>query len=114
MSTKGLHIDLQDANTGAIAGFHVVEYYSIDVKNRQSIARLSGYVSESTYDGNKAPLVSHNVTIPLCPGLTDYPIEWIYDQLILVSENNNQDNQSAPNLASNGNVFQGATKIASQ
>lgn len=77
MSIQGISAQIEDPNTGATATFHVIHFYSVDVRNQQSTALLEGYVSQETHAAGRNALMHHNVQVPGIPDCAA-ALDWLY------------------------------------
>lgn len=97
--------------TGAVANFHRIEYYSVDLKSQFSNLVVNGYVSQDTFNNNKQALVSTNVTITSVPTGNESALDYFYAQLVLpVTPPVVDPNQ--PHTPTPVNVFSGADLIS--
>lgn len=83
--TKGIQLSIEDGNNGAVAQFHTIQQYTVNLSNKMTTVVIDGYVSKEKQEAGKSPLMSYNVTIP---GLSDSAdVEgWIYNSLTTQAE----------------------------
>lgn len=78
-----INASIEDESTGAIAKFHVIEFYSVDLKYKAINATLNGYVSRAKYEQGRNAVTSHSLTIQGLPDdLTQLDLDWLYNQAI--------------------------------
>ena len=75
--------ETEDEITGAVAAFHVIEYYAVDTKHHTSVANINGYVSRKAYESGKAQLCTHTLTVGSEPPEEVNVVQWLYAQAIL-------------------------------
>jgi hypothetical protein len=104
MSIKGISARIEDPNTGADATFHVIHFYSVDVRNQLSTVLLEGYVSQDSQAAGRNALMHHNVQVPGIPDDAGAP-DWLYAAVT-------QPAPAGADIASvSQNVFAGATLV---
>jgi hypothetical protein len=104
MSIKGINARIEDPNTGADATFHVINFYSVDVRNLLSTALLEGYVSQDAQAAGRNALMHHNVQVPGIPDGT-CTLDWLYEAVVMPAP------ASADGAAASQNVFAGAVLV---
>jgi hypothetical protein len=104
MTIKGISARIEDPNTGADATFHVIHFYSVDVRNQLSTALLEGYVSQEAQAAGRNALMHHNVQVP---GMPDgaCALDWLYAAVVMPAPVNADD------AAASQNVFAGAALV---
>jgi len=81
MTIKGISTRIEDPNTGADATFHVIHFYSVDVRNQLSTALLEGYVSQDAQAAGRNALMHHNVQVPGMPDDAG-ALDWLYAAVV--------------------------------
>ncbi|GAC1315523.1 MAG: hypothetical protein NVSMB28_00090 [Collimonas sp.] len=104
MTIKGISARIEDPNTGADATFHVIHFYSVDVRNQLSTALLEGYVSQNAQSAGRNALMHHNVQVPGIPDTSD-ALDWLYAAAIMPAPD------SIDGSATPQNVFAGAALV---
>jgi hypothetical protein len=105
MTIKGISAQIEDPNTGADATFHVIHFYSVDVRNQLSTALLEGYVSQDAQATGRNALMHHNVQVPGIPDAAS-ALDWLYAEVVKPAPAG-VDSAVAPQ-----NVFAGATLVS--
>ena len=103
MSIKGISTQIEDPNTGADANFHVIHFYSVDVRNQLSTALLEGYVSRDAHATGRNALMHHNVQVPGIPDDAG-ALDWLYTAVV-------KPGAGSDSSAVSQNVFAGATLV---
>lgn len=101
MTIKGINARIEDPNTGADATFHVIHFYSVDVRNQLSTALLEGYVSQDAQSAGRNALMHHNVQVPGTPEGA-CTLDWLYAAVVMPAP------ASADGAVVSQNVFAGA------
>lgn len=104
MSIKGISARIEDPNTGADATFHVIHFYSVDVRNQLSTALLEGYVSQDAQAAGRNALMHHNVQVPGIPDAVG-ALDWLYAAVVMPAS------AGVDGAAASQNVFAGATLV---
>lgn len=73
--------EVEDAATGAVASYHVIEYYAIDLRSNMSTVTVNGYVSAKAMQDGRQPLSSHTANLQGIPGKDTDAVQWLYQQL---------------------------------
>lgn len=107
---QGINQAIAANETGAVANFHRIEYYSVDLKSHFSTLVVNGYVSQETFANNKQALVSTNVTINSIPSAGTTDLDYFYEQIILVVPPPVAD-PNQPHIPVPVNMFAGAELI---
>jgi hypothetical protein len=81
MTIKGISAQIEDPNTGANATFHVIHFYSVDLRNQISTALLEGYVSQDAQAAGRNALMHHNVQVPGIPDDSG-ALDWLYAAVV--------------------------------
>lgn len=74
----GISKDIEADATGAVAKFHRIEYYSVDMRAKVSTLTVNGYVSSEAQKAGKQALTSINVTIQALPDDSDTALNFFY------------------------------------
>lgn len=74
----GIKKEIEADATGAIAKFHRIEYYAVDLRAKVSTLSVNGYVSAEAQKAGKQALTSINVTIQALPGDGDAALDFFY------------------------------------
>ncbi|MFZ6813763.1 hypothetical protein ACO0K3_04800 [Undibacterium sp. Rencai35W] len=104
MTIKGISARIEDPNTGADSTFHVIHFYSVDVRNQLSTALLEGYVSQDAQAAGRNALMHHNVQVPGIPNATA-ALDWLYAAVVMPAP------VSADGASALQNVFAGAVLV---
>lgn len=115
MATKkiiGISKEIEADATGAVAKFHRIEYYSVDLRAKLSTLTVSGYVSQAAQKAGKQALVSINVTVQAIPGDGDAALDFFYRAVTAPAPAQTPDPASpVPMLPQAANVFAGAELV---
>lgn len=74
---------IDEAGTGATTEFHHVDNFSIDTKTNSAYIHVGSYISKSTFDASKNPIMT--TSIPVL-GLTEYSTDAIYTAIIALED----------------------------
>jgi hypothetical protein len=74
----GINKAIEAEATGAIAAFHCIEYFSVDLRSKLSTLVVNGYVSAEAQKAGKHNLTSTNVTIHAVPGDGESALDFFY------------------------------------
>jgi hypothetical protein len=105
MTIKGISTRIEDPNTGADATFHVIHFYSVDVRNQLSTALLEGYVSQDAQAAGRNALMHHNVQVPGIPDAAG-ALDWLYAAAVKPAP------AGIDSAVASHNVFAGATLVS--
>ncbi|ULJ59732.1 hypothetical protein [Wielerella bovis] len=75
--------EIEDEATGAVANYHVIEYYAVDARHQSVVANINGYVSRKAYENGKAQLCTHTLTVGSAPPEDANVLQWLYAQAVL-------------------------------
>lgn len=107
---KGIKQAIECPNSGAVANFHRIEFYTVDLRSKYSTLTVSGYVSAEAFANGKHAIISTNVTLQSVPGPSDFNQDYFYDQLVHVVPDVIAD-EALPHTPAPTNSFSGAELI---
>ena len=107
MSAKGISKSIECPNTGAVATFHRIDYYSVDLRSKYSTLVINGYISEAAYSNGKIGVTSSNVTLQGAPASTDDVLDFFYKNVTAPAPAVTDSTQ----LIAQANVFAGAQLV---
>ncbi|TDK68047.1 hypothetical protein [Sapientia aquatica] len=110
MTIKGINKAIEEPNTGSIANFHRIEYFSIDLRSKYVSMIVRGYVSEDTCDSGRLHIMETNVSISDAPTLADNIPQFLYNAITAVAPEPEVD-PTQPNTALPVNVFAGGVLV---
>lgn len=69
---------IESDSTGAVAVYHRIEYYAVDLRSKASTLVVNGYVSADAFKAGKQALTSVTVNISAMPGDGDAALDFFY------------------------------------
>ena len=97
--------------TGAVAGFHRITWYSVDLTSKTMTLAVSGYVSADTFNAGKQAMLSTNVTLQTIPGDSDLPLDFAYKAITAPAPVPAAPDPAQPMMPAVSNVFAGGSLV---
>ena len=110
MTILALHKAIEHQQYGAVAEYHLIEQYSVDLRAHSCTATVNGYVSAQQKADGKQPLLSTTVNIPGRPPVGADPVQWLYEQMSAAATVI-RDPMGNPVPSAGGNVLSGALPV---
>lgn len=107
---QGINKTIECASTGALALFHRIEYYSVDLRSKYTTLVVNGYVSQDAFEKGKQAIVSTNVTLQAAPGTDDVALNYFYEELVTMPQEPVVDAMQ-PHMPTPTNMFAGAELV---
>lgn len=113
MNIVALKKSIEHPQYGAVAEYHLIEQYSVDLRAHSCTATVNGYVSAQHKADGKQPLLSTTVNIPGRPPVGADPVQWLYEQMSAAATVV-RDPMGNPVPSAGGNVLSGALPVTKQ
>lgn len=108
----GISKEIEADATGAIATFHRIEYYAVDLRSKIVTLVVNGYVSQATHAAGKQALVSINTTLHGLPPDGDDPLAFAYQAAVAPAPVVDPENPApSPMMPQPINVYAGAQLV---
>ena len=110
MNIVALKKSIEHPQYGAVAEYHLIEQYSVDLRAHSCTATVNGYVSAQHKADGKQPLLSTTVNIPGRPPVGADPVQWLYEQMSAAATVI-RDPMGNPVPSAGGNAFAGGELV---
>ena len=110
MTILALKKSIEHPQYGAVAEYHLIEQYSVDLRAHSCTATVNGYVSAQHKADGKQPLISTTVNIQGRPPVGSDPVQWLYEQMS-AAQPVIRDPMGNPIPSVGGNVLSGAMPL---
>lgn len=108
----GISKEIEADATGAIATFHRIEYYSVDLRSKTMTLVVNGYVSQAAFAAGKQALVSINVSLQGLPPEGDDALVFAYHSAVAPAPVADPANPApVPMMPHQTNVYAGADLV---
>lgn len=108
----GISKEIEADATGAIATFHRIEYYSVDLRSKTMTLVVNGYVSQAAFTAGKQALVSINVSLQGLPPEGDDALVFAYHSAVAPAPVADPANAAPmPMMPHSINVYAGAQLV---